>query len=86
MRQSHKYLIMVLFKILNVTEGFPGASDGKESACNAGDLSSISGLGRSPGERNGNPLQDSCLESSLGRGTRLSIVHGVEKSQTRLSD
>ena len=86
MRQSCKYLTMVLFKTLNVTEGFPGASDGKESACNAGDLSSISGLGRSPGEGNGNPLQYSCLESSLGRGMRLSIVHGVEKIQTQLSN
>ena len=40
--------------------GFPGDSDGKESACNAGDLDSISGSGRSPGEINGNPLRDSC--------------------------
>ena len=63
MRQSRKYLTMVLFKILTVTEGFPGASDGKESACNAGDLSSISGLGRSPGEGKGYPLQCSGLEN-----------------------
>ena len=59
---------MVLFKILNVTEGFLGASDGKESACNAGDLSSISGSGRSPGEGNGNPLQYSRLENPKDRG------------------
>ena len=45
--------------------GFPGGSDGKESACNAGDLGSIPGLGRSPGEENGNPLQYSCLENSM---------------------
>ena len=44
--------------------GFPGGSNGKESACNAGDLSSISGSGRSPGEGHGNPLQYSCLEKS----------------------
>ena len=43
-------------------------SDGKQSACNAGDLDSIPGLGRSPGERNGNPLQYSCLENSMDRG------------------
>ena len=47
--------------------GFPGVSDGKESACDAGDTGSITGLGRSLGERNGNPLQYSCLENSMGR-------------------
>ena len=48
--------------------GFPGGSDGKESACNAGDLGSIPGLGRSPGGGYGNPFQYSCLESSIDRG------------------
>ena len=48
--------------------GFPGGSDGQESVCNAGDLSSIPGLGRSPGEGNGNPFQYSCLENSMDRG------------------
>ena len=48
--------------------GFPGGSDGKVSACNAGDLGSIPGLGRSPGEGNGNPLQHSCLENPMDRG------------------
>ena len=48
--------------------GFPGSSNGKESACNAGDLGSISGLERSPGEGNGNPLQYSCLENPMDRG------------------
>ena len=47
--------------------GFPGGSDGKESTCNAGDLSSIPGLGRSPGEGHGNPLQYSCLENPYGQ-------------------
>ena len=47
---------------------FPGGSDGKVSACNEGDLGSIPGLGRSPGEGNGNPLQYSCLENSMDRG------------------
>ena len=46
----------------------PGGSDGRESACNAGDLSSIPWSGRSPGEENGNPLQYSCLENSTDRG------------------
>ena len=46
----------------------PGGSDGKESACNAGDLGLIPGLGRSPGEGNGHPLQSSCLENSMDRG------------------
>ena len=45
--------------------GFPGGSEGKASACNAGDPGSIPGLGRSPGEGNGNPLQYSCLENPM---------------------
>ena len=49
-------------------KGFPGSSDGKASACNAGHLGSIPGLGRSPGEGNGNPLQYSCLENFMDRG------------------
>ena len=48
--------------------GFPGVSDGKESACNAGDPGLIPGLGRSPGEGNGNLFQSSCLENSMDRG------------------
>ena len=65
-----------------VSTGFPGGSDGKESACNAGDLGLIPELERSPGKGNGYPLQYSCLENSMDRGT--SCVHGVAKSQTRL--
>ena len=49
-------------------KGFPGSSDGKASACNVGDLGSIPGLGRSPGEENGNPLQYSSLENSMDGG------------------
>ena len=66
--------------------GFPVGSDSKESACNAGDPGSIPGLGRSPREENGHPLQYSCLENSMDRGARWATVHGVAKSQTRLSD
>ena len=56
---------------------FPGVSDGKASACNVGDLSSIPGLGRYPGEGNGNPLQYSCLENSMHRRPWLATVHRV---------
>ena len=66
--------------------GLPSGSDGKESACNAGDTVLIPGLGRSPGEGNGNPLQYSCLENSMDRGAWQAVVHGVEKNQTRLRD
>ena len=54
--------------------------------CNAGDRSSILKSGKSPGEGNGNPLQYSCLENSMDRGAWWATVHGVAKSQTRLSD
>ena len=64
----------------------PGGLDNKEPACNAGDLGSIPGLGRAPGEGNGNPLQYSCLENSMDGGAWQATVHGVAKSQTRLSD
>ena len=65
---------------------FPGGLDGKESACNAGDLGLIPRSGRSPGEGNGNPLQYSCLENAMDRGAWWVTVHGVTKSQIRLSD
>ena len=61
--------------------GFPDGSDGKESACNAGDPDSVPEWGRSPGEGNGNPLQYSCLENSMDRGTWWATVLGVAKSQ-----
>ena len=63
---------------------FPCSSVGKESACSAGDPGSIPGLGRSPGEGNGNPLQYSCLENPMDGGAWLSTVHGVAQSWTRL--
>ena len=59
-----------------------GDSDGKESTGNAGDPGSIPESGRSPGEGNGNPLQDSCLENSMDKGALRATVHGVAKSQT----
>ena len=60
----------------------PLGSDGKESACNAGDPGSIPGLGRSPGEGNDNPFQYSCLENPTDRGAWQTTLHGVTKSQT----
>ena len=69
--------------------GLPQGLSGKESACNAGDAGGVGlipGLGGSPGEGNGNPLQYSCLENSMDRGAWRAIVHGVAKSQTLLTD
>ena len=57
----------------------------KATACNVGDLGSIPGSGRSPGEGNGNPLQYSCLENSMNGRAWWATVHGVAKSQTQLS-
>ena len=65
---------------------FPDGSDGKASVCSVGDPGLIPGLGRSPGEGNGNPLQYSWLENSMDWGAYWATVHGVTKSQTRLSD
>ena len=59
--------------------GFPGGSDGKESACNAGDPGSIPGWGRFPGEGDGNPDLYSCMENFMNRGAWQAIVHGVTK-------
>ena len=67
-------------------EGFPGGSEGKESTCNAGDPGSIPGLGRSPGESNGSPLQYPCLENSMDRGAWRATARGVTKSWTQLSN
>ena len=66
--------------------GFPGGSEVKGSACNAGDPGSILGLGRSPGEGNGTPLQYFCLENPIDGGAWWVTVHGVAKSQTWLND
>ena len=69
-----------------IEKGFPGSLDGKASAYKGGDLGLIPGLGRSPGEGNGNPLQYSCLENPMDQGAWWATVCGVAKSQTRLSD
>ena len=57
---------------------FPSSTEGKASACNAGDLGSIPGLGRSPGERNDYPLQYSCLRNPMDRGAWWATVHGSQ--------
>ena len=87
---------VLLFKILCMANkllhfnwmplGFPGGSDDKESACNTGDLGSISGWGRFPGEGTGYRLQYSCLGKPMDRGAWRVTVHGVAKSQTGLTD
>ena len=74
----HLNFIFKLYKFYHVSLdilGSPNVSRGKESACSAGDLGSIPGLGRDPGGGNGNPLQYSCLENSMDRGARWATVH-----------
>ena len=66
--------------------GFPGGSDGKASVCNAGNMGSIPGFGRSSGEGNGTPLQYSWLENPMDGGAWWAAVHGVARSRTRLRD
>ena len=70
---------LAYYLMFAILVGFPGDSDGNQSVCSTGDVSSISGLGRSPGERNGNPLQYSCLENSMDRRAWQATVHGVER-------
>ena len=77
-------LLYVIYSIY--TCGLPTWCSSKESACNVGDLGSIPGLGRSPGEGNGNPLQYSFLENSMDRRAWQAMVHGVAKSLIQLSN
>ena len=86
------FLCCVIKCVLGVILSFPCSSVGKESACSAGDLGSTPGLGRYPGEGNGDPLQYPCLENLMDRGAWWAAIHGVTKllpsSQTnsRLAD
>ena len=68
------------YRHIMMREGFPCGSAGKETACNSGDLGSTPGLGRSPGEGNGYPLQYSCLENFMDRGAWWATVHEITKS------
>ena len=79
---SSSHQVAIKWKLFVTTLSFPCGSDGKESACNVGDSGSIPGLGRSPGEGNGNPLQYSCLENSVDRGAWRAAVHRVTESAT----
>jgi len=82
-----KFPLGVYFTYGNVyVLGFLGGSNSKDSACTVGDPGLIPGLGRSPVEANGNPLQYSCLENSMGRGACWATVHEVTKSRTQLRD
>ena len=71
--------MLLLGKHLPFSRSFPGGLDGKESACNAGDLGSVPGLGRSPRGRHGNPLQYSSLKNPMDNGVWPTIVHGGHK-------
>ena len=75
-----------VFLSLTLLKDFPGGSDSKESACNAGDPDSVPGLVRSPGEGNGNPLQYSCLETPMDREAWWATVRWVPKSWAVLSE
>ena len=66
--------------------GFPGSSDGKESACNVGDLGSVPGLGRSPQEGNGYPFQHSCLENSMDRGAWQATVSSWDHKELDMTE
>ena len=77
MASKHTHSDYFMFTIYY--NGFPGGSDSKESACNAGDPGSIPGLGRSPGEGTGNPLQYSCLQNPLDRGGWRATVHWLQR-------
>ena len=73
-------------ELINKKGGFFGGSVVKNPPSSAGDTGSIPGSGRSPGERNGNPLRYSCLGNSMGRGSWRDTVHEITKCQTQLSD
>ena len=82
-RGTERYPLLSKFAYI-IALGFPGGSEvkAKASACNVGDQGSISGLGKTPEEGSGNPLQYSCLENSMDRGAWQATVHGIEKSRT----
>ena len=80
------FFVLIYLNVNNALPGFSGHSDGKESACNVGDLGSIPGSGRSPGEGNGNALWYSCLENPMDREAWRATAHGVAKSHVGLSN
>ena len=80
-----EYILVFYIQYMTLI-GFPGGSDGKESACSAEDPVLISGLGRSPGGGHGYPLQYSCLGSPMDRGAWQAMVQRVTESWTQLGD
>ena len=80
---SFPFEIIQVCSLLPSCKGFPGGSDGKESTCNAGDLCSISGLGRSPGEGHGSPVQYSFLENFMGRGAWWATIQSMGLQRVR---
>ena len=89
LKENNFQIISYLFsssQMVHFLKDFPGGSDRKASVYNAGDLGLIPGLGRSPGEGNGNPLQYCCLANPMDRGAWQATAHGVTESRTRLSD
>ena len=82
---SVSFFLFFFFLIFIYLLGFPSWLSGKESV-NAEDSGLVLGLGRSPGEGNGNLLQWSCVENAMDRGAWRATVHGVTKSQTRMSN
>ena len=84
------YLFELEFSLVNIAlfraKGLPRWLSGKESTCQCRDMGSIPGLGRSPEEGTGNPLQYSCLKNSMDRGGWQATAHGVAKSWTQLSN
>ena len=74
-----EHMIGAQYMFVECIKGFPGGAEVKVSACNVGDLGSIPGLGRSPGEGNGNPFQYSCLENPMDGGAWWATVHGSQR-------
>ena len=76
--------LQMMIAAMKLKDPYSFGSDGKASACNAGDLGLIPGSGRSPGEGNGNPLQNSCPGNSMDRGAWQATVHGAAESRIQL--
>ena len=83
---SSVFFLIYIYSTLYKNRSFPGGSNGKESACNAGDMSLIPWSKIFPGEGNGNPLQYSCIENPMDGGAWQALVHGVAQSWKRWSD
>ena len=83
--RTEAQLVAEVTQFYSITGGFPRGSVGKESACSVGHPGSVPGFGRSPGEGNDNPLQHSCLENPMDRGTWRATVHRVTRVEHNLA-